>query len=275
MAENSGIAWTTNTFNPWIGCTEVGPGCISCYAEALNARFSADGKAPNWGPGAPRRRTAPANWSKVRKWEREAVATGVRPWVFCASLADVFDNEVDPQVREDLWALVSETPHLRWQFVTKRIGNAAKMLPFDWAENFQHCGIVATTVTQEECDRDLPKLLEIKKRFGVSWVGLSIEPQLELVIPRRPAGLDWAITGGESSQRGHVPRPYDPVWARALIFDGQMSGYAVFVKQLGSAPVGLRLEDGPNEDTILRDRAGADPSEWPTDLRVREMPRVA
>lgn len=33
MGENSGIAWTDNTFNPWIGCTKVSPGCDHCYAE--------------------------------------------------------------------------------------------------------------------------------------------------------------------------------------------------------------------------------------------------
>lgn len=35
MAETTGISWTDSTFNPWIGCTKVGPGCDNCYAEAL------------------------------------------------------------------------------------------------------------------------------------------------------------------------------------------------------------------------------------------------
>lgn len=38
MAEKTGIAWTDSTFNPWIGCTKVGPGCDNCYAEALMDR---------------------------------------------------------------------------------------------------------------------------------------------------------------------------------------------------------------------------------------------
>lgn len=260
--ENSGIAWTTHTFNPWVGCTKVGPGCDHCYAEAWNSRFSADHTAPNWGPGAPRRRTAASVWSKVRKWNREAgtVAEPVR--VFCASLADVFDNEADPAVRSDLWALVRQSTNLRFQFLTKRIGNASKFLPVDWAQDFQHCGIVATVVTQDECDRDLPKLLAVKKTFGVAWVGLSIEPQTELVLPKEPSGLDWAITGGESDQRGMKARPYDPKWARALIGHGNSHGYAVFVKQMGSNPLHLSLCD----------RAGAEPAEWPEDLRVRQFP---
>jgi hypothetical protein len=43
----------------------------------------------------------------------------------------VFDNEVEPSWRTDLWALIRATPHLWWKLLTKRIGNAAKMLPPD------------------------------------------------------------------------------------------------------------------------------------------------
>ena len=269
--ENSGIAWTNNTFNPWVGCTKVGPGCDHCYAEAWNSRFAGAGQAPpNWGSGAPRRRTAPANWAKVRKWDRYAAARDWQPWVFCASLADVFDNEANPAVRADLWELVRETPNLRWQFVTKRIGNALDMMPKDWSDNFQHCGIIATTVTQAECDRDLPKLLAVKYARGVRWVGLSIEPQIELVIPKDKP--DWIITGGESEQRGAKARPYDIEWARALIAYGAETGSRIFVKQIGSNPVGWQASDRADDNTIIRDRAGADPAEWPADLRVRQFP---
>jgi len=35
LAEKTGISWARSTFNCWIGCTKVGPGCDHCYAEAL------------------------------------------------------------------------------------------------------------------------------------------------------------------------------------------------------------------------------------------------
>lgn len=265
MAENSGIAWTTHTFNPWVGCTKVGPGCDGCYAAAWDARF--DGG--HWGPGAPRRRTSPAIWAKVRKWNRDAATSPDPVWVFCASLADIFDNEADSATRADVWSLASECQNLHFQFVTKRIGNAFKMMPSYWGRDFAHCGVVATVVTQEECDRDLPKLLELKRAFGIAWVGLSIEPQLELVLPRDAIGLDWIITGGESAQRGHEARPYDLHWTRALISFGKEEGVAIFVKQLGSNAID-HVGQLPQ-----RHRAGADPNEWPADIRVREMPRAA
>lgn len=108
MGEHTEIAWADATFNPWEGCQKVGPGCDGCYAEARNARFH--GTAIHWGPGAPRRRTSAANWRKPFTWSAQAERTGRRLRVFCASLADVFDNAVDPAWRADLFALIRATP---------------------------------------------------------------------------------------------------------------------------------------------------------------------
>jgi hypothetical protein len=48
---------------------------------------------PGKGVGT-RSRTAPSNWSKVRKWNKKAAEAPGKTFVFCASLADVFDNAV-------------------------------------------------------------------------------------------------------------------------------------------------------------------------------------
>lgn len=260
MAENSGISWTDNTFNPWVGCTKVGPGCDHCYAEAWNTRFGGTGEAPNWGAGAPRRRTAPQNWSKVRKWQREAAATGKRLKVFCASLADVFDNEVDANWRADLWSLYAECPDLDWIFVTKRVGNVAKMAPCGGFG--QNAIVLATVVNQTEADRDMGKLVKLKADVVAQMVGVSYEPALGPVNWSAWAGdLDWLIVGGESDQRGAKARAFELSWADDAIRSGGFSGPAIFVKQLGS-----------NCGLDLRDNAGADPAEWPLHLRVQQFP---
>src|ERR1700750_831263 len=93
MAQNSKIEWTDHTFNPWIGCQKVSPGCDHCYAEALmDTRY---GKV-QWGPHGERKRTAPATWGKPIQWHNQAPEFmrdfDRRQRVFCASLADVFDN---------------------------------------------------------------------------------------------------------------------------------------------------------------------------------------
>lgn len=129
MAENSAIEWCDHTFNPWIGCTKVGPGCDHCYAEHLmDTRYG----RVQWGAGNPRSRTSAANWTLPEKWNRDAAAfmaaRGRRQRVFCASLADVFDNEVINDWRVDLFRLIAATPNLDWLLLTKRIGNAKPML---------------------------------------------------------------------------------------------------------------------------------------------------
>ena len=171
MAEHSKIEWCDHTFNPWEGCQKVGPGCDNCYAEARDKRFTG---GTHWGPGAPRRRTSPANWAKPLKWNREAAITGTRPRVFCASLADVFDNAVDPQWRADLFELILKTPNLDWLLLTKRPGNIAKMLPLDWGKGWPNVWLGCTVVNQDEAERDVPKLLAVNAAVRF----LSVEPML-------------------------------------------------------------------------------------------------
>ena len=117
MGEKSAIAWTEATFNPWVGCSKVSAGCTNCYAER---DFAIRRKFVEWGPGKPRRRTSEAYWKQPLKWDRQAAKDGVRRKVFCASLADVFDQEVDDSWRDDLFALIRRTPHLDWLILTKR-----------------------------------------------------------------------------------------------------------------------------------------------------------
>jgi protein gp37 len=132
MAENTAIEWADHTFNPWTGCTKVSPACDHCYAESWAKRSG----TVRWGPGEPRRRTTDANWRQPLKWNAQAQREGRRFRVFCASLADVFDNEVPVQWRVDLFRLIASTPHLDWLLLTKRIGNALPMM----REVAQQCG---------------------------------------------------------------------------------------------------------------------------------------
>lgn len=212
MAENSKIEWTHHTFNPWIGCQKVGPGCDHCYAETWDARGLQQRKG-RWGAHAARTRTSAANWRKPVAWNRAAAAAGERHRVFCASLADVFDNHasIPPEWRADLWALIRATPNLDWMLLTKRSGNIAAMLPQDWGDGYPNVWLGCTVVNQAEADRDIPKLLDAPAAVRF----LSMEPLLGRVIiaPELLAHLDLVIVGGES---GPNARPMHPDWARSL-----------------------------------------------------------
>lgn len=225
MAENSKIEWTDHTFNPWTGCTKVSPGCDHCYAEGWAKRSG----AVKWGAGEPRRRTTEANWRLPLKWNRQAADEGRRFKVFCASLADVFDNSVPPEWRADLFKLAADTPHLDWLLLTKRIGNVFRMLPFGW-QDFgapANLWIGATIVNREEMLRDAAKLKDVPARVRF-W---SVEPLLEDLgtIPRELMP-EWVIVGGES---GPGARPMNPHWARSIRDQCKEAGVPFLFKQWG------------------------------------------
>ena len=260
MAENSKIEWTHHTFNPWEGCQRVGPGCDHCYAEARDQRFTG---GAHWGPGAPRRRTSPANWRKPLAWDRAAAAAGERHRVFCASLADVFDNAVDPAWRDDLWRLIERTPNLDWMLLTKRPGNIANMLPvpFDFERLYPNVWLGCTVVNQDEADRDIPKLLAVSAAVRF----LSMEPLLGPVdlgvAGRGDSGLDLVIVGGES---GPGARPMHPDWARSLRDQCQAAGVAFHFKQWGEWETALdREQDDPDwRADYSRKFADHGPTRW-------------
>ena len=268
MAENSKIDWCDHTHNHWIGCTKVSPGCANCYAEKLNARFGHD----NFGAGKPRRLTTKANRRKPLRWNRDAeikfnawekfkqAHPGLtdhqlktqgfikprRPKVFCASMADVFDDEVPKEWRYDLFNLILSTPYLDWLLLTKRIGNVKRHMdeilppilkefpadhPLVWP--WDHVWLGITVCNQEEANRDIPKLLDTPafRRF------ISCEPLLGPIdIEKAGAwrseilGIDWVIVGGES---GHNARPMYPQWARKIRDDCDMFSTPFMLKQNG------------------------------------------
>lgn len=268
MAENSNIEWTRHTFNPHIGCTKVGPGCDFCYAEVWDARGLQQSET-RWGPHANRTRTSAANWRKPLAWDKAAKAAGERHRVFCASLADVFDNHASilPEWRVDLWALIRATPNLDWMLLTKRPGNIAKMLPPDWGSGYPNVWLGCTVVNQEEADRDIPKLLAVPaavrflsmepllgpvnlgqaRGLPIYWEGTKEDGPLPVTSWGRHIALmerrGWVkhsgnmqpwinlvIVGGES---GPHARPMHPQHARDLRDQCIAAGVSFFFKQWG------------------------------------------
>lgn len=223
MSANSKIEWTDHTFNPWIGCTKVSPGCLNCYAETRSKRT--DGVV--WGKGRPRKRTSAANWKQPLKWNRSVVEAGVttrigsngtagetpastprRTRVFCASLADWLDDEVPIEWLADLLALIHATPNLDWLLLTKRPENFYRRVEAVWADNprsvlggWLHDWIftpghdpenvwIGTSVEdQKRAEERIRKLLEIPARIRF----LSCEPllgPLDLRFQVRPSAND-------------------------------------------------------------------------------------
>jgi protein gp37 len=303
MSEITKIQWCDHTFNPWIGCTKVSPGCANCYAEkSTRARVLRSQGQETWGRGAQRDRTSESNWKEPLKWNRKAEGAAVRPRVFCASLSDWLDDEVPIEWLADLLKLVHDTPNLDWLLLTKRPQNwlnrihaaagalaerpasecwEALRFVCSWNNGAPPANVwVGTTVEdQARADLRIPQLLGIPARVRF----LSCEPLLESVNlqlgksdgepsatePLRERGnlLHWVIVGGES---GPQSRPFLTNWADSLVSQCAAAGVACFVKQMGARV----FEDVASDRRHVHfdDKKGGEMHEWPEGLRVREFP---
>lgn len=244
MAEKTGISWADATLNFWIGCTEVsveasgGGACDACYARELAARYG----WAKWGAGEPRHRTAPSNWRKPYSWNKNpgrligSEWPARKPRVFINSLSDFCDNEPGPmEWRPEAWTVIGETQGLEYLIVTKRISNFEKMLPERWNKaNYGHIVLIITVCNQAEANRDIPKLVALKKLYPWLRIGLSIEP-MRGMIDLEPwlKWLDWVICGGETDQGKHIARPMHPSWPIFLMRQCVAAGVPYHYKQNG------------------------------------------
>lgn len=271
MAENSKIEWTTHTFNPWRGCTKVSAGCANCYAETLSHR---NPKALGvWGDNGTRVVASDAMWREPVKWNRLAGEAGERHRVFCASLADVFEDRPELVAwRQGLFELIDTTPNLDWLLLTKRPENILQMWPKSGTG--KHVGVtsegfitranvwIGTSVEdQAAADKRISELLKIPAAVRF----LSMEPLLgpvdisypALLFPRGPQmccsgrecacqGLPcdpppWLYPKGEGidwvivgGESGHGARPCEVDWIRGIVRQCKAASVPCFVKQLGS-----------------------------------------
>lgn len=224
MGANSKIEWTTHTFNPWWGCTKVSEACKHCYAETWAKRVGQN----VWGPKPQRRVMSKNHWKQPLKWNREAERADERPRVFCASMADVFEDrdELLPH-RARLFEIIEQTQHLDWLLLTKRPQNVLPMTY--WKDEWPSNVWLGTTVEMQHRAEELLPFLEAipaKVRFisAEPLLGpLSIEPWLGTTI-------DWVITGGES---GPKARPASPEWFRSLHAQCMEREVAFHFKQWG------------------------------------------
>ncbi|WP_461415748.1 DUF5131 family protein [Gemmatimonas sp.] len=236
MAENSIIAWTSNSWNPWMGCLKISDGCRNCYADTLVTNRMG---LRLWGPASTTTRqvTSAANWRKPLQWNQAAAKADEETFVFCASLCDVFeDHPVADATRPRLWELIRGTPHLTWQLLTKRPDRIAAHLPADWGEGWPHVWLGTSIEDMRVAARaDHLRQVPAVVRF------ISYEPALGPLDDLNLRGIDWIIYGGES---GPGYRPHDLAWPRSMRDKCAADGVAFFFKQ-SAAPrteMGIRLD---------------------------------
>ena len=232
MAKETNISWCDCTFNPWIGCTKVSEECKYCYAEVIAAKPTI--KTP-WGLGKPRRPASEEKWKEPINWNAEAVRSGVRKKVFCASMADVFDHEAPDGSRARLFDLIQSTPQLDWLLLTKRpqlIEGQLKEIGVWDLLPLPNVWIGFTAGDQENFDARWPIVREIPAvvRF------CSYEPALgPITLTSDTAGeLDWLICGGETHTEKYMGRAMDPSWAQSIRNQCLRKKISFFFKQWGN-----------------------------------------
>lgn len=246
MSDTTKIQWADATFNPWIGCTKVSPGCANCYAEnTTRARVLRAQGLETWGKGRPRSRTSEANWKQPIKWNKEQADMDLqwrkgnfnpqeRPRIF-PSLCDWLDDEVPIEWLADFLKLIHDTPNLDWLLLTKRPENFEARIRLaelelvngpherddprvkvsQWLSEWRHGEKTPANVwfgvsveDQKRADERIPKLTEIPALIRF----LSVEPLLGLIdleYPESlwPAGPPMCCNGQECGCRG---MPIDP-----------------------------------------------------------------
>lgn len=218
--KDTAIEWATHTFNPWEGCVKVSAGCTNCYAEARAKRLGSS----TWGANGTRVVRAESYWKEPLRWNREANWCGntvcrnqprptpgkcycgldvERPRVFCASLADVFEDWTGPMtapskagvltrtsdgwcvsptwdraravtmgdVRRRLFALIDATPGLDWLLVTKRPENINR---FTWPRDL---GERDEGIAEGDYPRDIKAAAEWPAWRDNVWHIASVEDQ--------------------------------------------------------------------------------------------------
>ena len=158
-----------------------------------------------------------------------------RPRVFCASLADVFEDHWALEFnRPKLWELVRGTPDLDWLMLTKRPENIRDMLPPDWGQGLENVWLGVSIEDMRVAERaDHLRAVPAAVRF------ISYEPALGPLDDLDLTGIDWVIYGGES---GPGWRPANPDWARAMRDKCARENVVFFHKQSSGPRPGCGVE---------------------------------
>jgi protein gp37 len=263
MAETS-IEWAHFTFNPWLGCDKVSPGCKNCYAAAWAKQR---GRPELW--QGVRNVTKPDYWKQLGRWNWEAALAGEYSRVFAGSLCDVFEDRPDlDEPRQRLMGEIAKQRCLIFMLLTKRPENALTFLG-DWvAGGGSLPANLRVGCTIEDAERARLRMPIMRAIAGFVPTFLSVEPMLSAIdwAPGDLAHKPWVICGGES---GAGARPMDPAWPRKLRDDCAAAGTTFFFKQWGQHNADLvrlkskhdagRLLDGVLYDAVPSEFKGVPP----------------
>jgi protein gp37 len=211
------------------------------------------------------------------------------------------------RMREFFEWLAAEAPGGRTNAEVYAPSVAYTMAEADWPLPNVWLGV--SVENQEAADERIPPLLEtpaahrwisaepmlgpIDLRLMSRSYGFPAHITAEGHAVGMPQGIHQVVTGGES---GSLARPCDVSWIRSIRDQCKAANVPLYCKQVGAHAIDVariyaepslpgdiisgdatpeqldRLGDLIEKGIVrLRDRAGANPAEWPEDLRCREL----
>jgi protein gp37 len=232
MSDFTIIAWTSKTWNPWVSCTKVSPGCTNCYMFTGQYRIGKD----------PTKVRKTKTWNDPHRWQRALANTDKHELVFTCSWSDWFHKDAD-EWRDDAWKVVRETPNLWYQILTKRAERMADHLPADWGQGYANVWLGVSAENQKYADIRIPLLMKIPA--AVHFV--SYEPALGPIdfgqhfssIDKYDKLSTWLIYGGES---GPGFRKAEVAWAQSARDQCKAAGIPFFHKQSSGPRTEMGIE---------------------------------
>ncbi len=253
------IAWTEETFNPVVGCSEVSPGCLNCYALNWARRLRANGVkhyADVIGPHG--------QWSGNVGFS-EKVLNKLTPrqapkMIFVCSMGDLFHKDVPFEFIDKVMAVIALCPQHTFQVLTKRADRMAEYidgLKQDVQHRLEVFGLDAITVDEDWPLKNLWLGVSAenqewwdkrKEAFFATPAALhfvSFEPLLGGIVlsDEDLKRLGWVIIGAES--KGVYPgRRCELKWLNNIKYQCQAADIPAFFKQV--PPVfGRKLDKDP------------------------------
>jgi protein gp37 len=278
MGKETGIQWCDDTVNPTTGCD----GCElwtpgrggPCYAGNLHETRLSRTLPALYAPTFDEVRLVPGRMARaVHCPDLTGTSRPSKPWldgmprtIFLGDLGDVLSEAVPFEYLETEVVQVANSKKGRQCILMLLTKQAPRLAAFarwltdreiPWPDNLW----VGVSITTQATTSRIKHLCEVPATVRY----LSMEPLREFVDIRPFLDrLNLVIVGGESDQGEYRANPFDIDWARRIIANCRDAGVPCFIKQLGSNVLGLRGQP--------RDHHGGNWSEWPEDLRVRQMP---
>jgi protein gp37 len=278
MSVGTKIQWCDSTCNPTMGCEgcelwNAKTGERSCYAGVLHSRFG--GVTKGYSPTFEELTYWPGRMAEAARWrDLTGTARKDKPWldglprlIFVSDMSDALSAVVpfDFLEKEIIRSVTSPDGHRhQWLWLTKRpdrmakFGDTLKAKGVMWPANLW----AGTSITSCGTTGRVKHLLRVGDDNTIRF--LSVEPQRgEIDLSEWLPHLDWVIQGGQSGRKRH---PFHLEWALELISQCKKAGIAYFLKQLGSAVL------AKEQRLQFNDRHAGDWSEWPEEVRLRQMP---